>query len=201
MIILQKKEIDKMMLIKGNVKGAILKGHFDYIKDVKGEEGVRLIEKRLKDLGYLLDHNKIDDTKWYQESLACLVVLVCAEVFNWTQKEVREMAYQSPKYSFIVKLLMQHFVKIEKSFKMAPIYWRKHFDFSQMEVVGFNEKEKYGIIRLKNFHKYHPLICEYHRAYFKKIAEIMLGQVKVQVGHPKCLFRGDDYEEFKIIWQ
>ncbi len=201
MIILNKKEVDEMMSLKGNVKGAILKGHFDYVRDIKGEKGIELVEKRLEELGYPVDHRKIDDTKWYQEALACLIVLVCVEVFKWTQKEVREMAYQSPKYSFIVRLLMQHFPIIEKSFKLAPVYWRKNFDFARMEVAGFNEKEKYGIIQLKDFHKYHPLICEYHRAYFKKIAEMMLGQRKVEVDHPKCLFRGDSWEEFKIRWE
>jgi len=201
MIILSKEEIEKMMSVEGNVKGVILKGHFDYIRDLKGEKGVLLVERKLKELGYPLSHKEVDTAKWYQESLACLVLLVCAELFCWSQKDIREMAYQSPKYSFIVRLLMQNFIKIEKSFKMAPIYWRKHFDFSEMEVIGFNEEEKYGIVRLKNFHKYHPLICEYHRAYFKKIAEIMLGQRKTKVEHPKCLFRGDSFEDFKIIWE
>lgn len=201
MLQLSKEEVDKMMKIKGNVKGVILKGHFDYIRDLKGEEGIKKVEKRLLELGYPIDHKKIKEGKWYPEALACLIVLVCAEVFNWNQEGVRKMAYESPKYSFIVKVLMQHFVKIEKSFKMAPIYWRKHFDFSRMEVGGFSEKEKFGIIRLVDFHKYHPLICEYHRAYFQKIAEIMLGQRKVRVSHTKCLFREDDCEEFKIIWE
>jgi hypothetical protein len=201
MIMLSKEKVDEMMKLKGNVKGVILKGHFDYIRDLKGEKGIVLVEKRLKELGYPTKAKEIIPTNWYSEALACLIVLVCAEVFNWNQEDVREMAYQSPKYSFIVKLLMQHFVDIEKSFKLAPIYWRKNFDFAKMEVGGFNKKEKYGIIRLVNFHKYHPLICEYHRAYFKKIAEIMLGQRKVEVLHSKCLFRGDDCEEFKITWE
>lgn len=198
---LSKEEVDKMMKIPGNVKGTILKGHFNYIRDLKGDKGVKLVEERLESLGYPLKEKEVEESKWYSEALACLFVLVCVEIFNWTQEDVRKMAYESPKYSFIVKLLMQHFVKIEKSFKMAPFYWRKHFDFSRMEVGGFSEKEKYGIIRLVDFHKYHPLICEYHRAYFQKIAEMMLGQRKVRVEHPKCLFREDDCEEFKIIWE
>ncbi len=109
----------------------------------------------MKELGYPIDHQKIDDRGWYPEALACLIILVCAEVFKWTQKEVREMAYQSPKYSFIVKVLMTHFSNIEKNFKLAPFYLRRHFDFSKMEVAGFNMEEKYGIIRLKDFHKWH----------------------------------------------
>lgn len=201
MLNLSKDEVDKMMKIPGDVRGTILKGHFEYVKDLKGEEGVRLVEKRLEELGYPLRLKELIENKWYPESLACLFVLVCVEIFNWDQGDVRKMAYESPKYSFIVKLLMQHFVKIEKSFKMAPFYWRKHFNFSRMEVGGFSEKEKCGIIRLVDFHKYHPLICEYHRAYFQKIAEMMLGQRKVRVEHPKCLFREDNCEEFKIIWE
>jgi hypothetical protein len=201
MITLLKKEIDEMMKLKGNVKGVILKGHFDYIRDLKGEEGVKLVENRLEELGYPLEINKIDVIKWYPEAHSCLVIMVAAETFNWSKEDVFKMAYEAPKYSFIVKLLMQHFVKIEKTFHMVPRYWRQNFDFSEMETVGFNEKEKYGIIRIKNYHKYHPLICVYHQGYFQKIAEIMLGQSKVNVEHTKCLFEGNLYEEYKITWK
>jgi len=200
MIKLTKEEVNRLMKLKGNVKGAILKGHFDYIKDLKGEEGVEQVERRIKELGCSVKAKDIDKIRWYSEGLSCLVVLVAAELFKWEAQDVFKMAFEAPKYSFIVKLLMQHFAKIEKSFKMVPKYWRQHFDFSEMETAGFNEKEKYGIIRIKNFHKYHPLICVYHQAYFQKIAEIMIAEKKAKVEHTKCLFKDDPYEEFKITW-
>lgn len=201
MIAIKQKEIDKMMKLKGNVKGIILKGHFDYIRDLKGEKGVKTIEKRMEELGYPINPEKINPLKWYSQALSCLIILSSAEIFKWDKKDVFKMAYEASKHSFIVKLLMQYFIKIEKTFKMTPIYWRKHFDFSQLQTADFSEKEKYGIIRLKDFHKYHPLICEYHRGYFTKIAEIMLGQRKVNVEHTKCLFKRDPYEEFKITFK
>ena len=68
-------------------------------------------------------------------------------------------------------------------------------DYEVIKEMGISESEYF-----KNFHKYHPLICIYHQAYFQKIAEIMIAEKKVKVEHTKCLFRGDSYEEFKIIW-
>jgi len=201
MLTLKKEEVDKMMKLKGNVIGVILQGHFDYIRDLKGENGVKAVEARLKELGYPLKAENIINVKWYPESIACLITLVSVEVFGWDRKDVFEMAYQAPRYSFVVKLLMQHFLQIEKNFRMAPTYWHKHFDFSEMETAGFSEKEKYGIIMIKDFHKYHPLICVYHQGYFTRITELMLGSKEVKVNHTRCLFKGDPYEEFKITWR
>ena len=86
MIMLSKEKVDEMMKLKGNVKGVILKGHFDYIRDLKGEKGIVLVEKRLEELGYPIKAKEIIPTNWYSEALACLIVLVCTEVFNWTKK-------------------------------------------------------------------------------------------------------------------
>jgi hypothetical protein len=196
----KKEEVDKMMEEEGNVKGTILQAHFDYIRDIKGDKGVEMVERRLEKLGYPVKAKDINNVKWYSEALACLILLVCVEVFDWGEKEVFEMAYEAPKYNFIVKLLMQHFIKAEKSFKMAPKYWKKHFDFSEMETVGFDEKGKRGTIRIKDFHKYHPLVCVYHKGYFSKVAEMMLGQKNVKVDHTECLLKDGPYEEFKLTW-
>lgn len=201
MISLNKKEVDEMMKLGGNVRGVIVEGHFAYIKDKKGQRGVDKVKQRMKELGYQFDEKKISNTGWCPEPLACLINIVAAEVFNWNEKDVFEMGYETPKYSFVVKILMQYFLDIEKIFAKIPDYWQKNFDFGEMEVVSFSTKEKYGIIRIKDFYKYHPLICVYHEGYFTKIAELMLGSKKVKFDHPKCLFRNDPYEEFKISWK
>lgn len=201
MVSLNKKEVEEIMKLGGNVRGVIIEGHFAYIRDLKGEDGVRTVERRLEELGYPFKAGDVVNVKWYSEALACLIILAAAEIFKWEDKNVFEMAYQSPKYSFVVKILMQHFLDIEKSFAKIPDYWQKNFDFGEMEVIGFSTKEKYGIIKIKDFHKYHPLICIYHEGYFTKLAELMLGSKKVKIKHTECLFRNDPYEEFKINWK
>lgn len=197
---LKKEEVDKMMNLKGNVRGNILMGHFAYIEEKKGKEGIEKVKKRLAELGYSINENEIITTKWYPEALSCLIILVFAEIYNLDERGVFEMAYNSAKYSLVIRLFMQYFLNIEKVFRTVSSIWRKHFDFGEMKVIEFDNKKKFGLIRLYGFHKYHPLICTYHRGYFTKIAELALGSKNLKVEHPKCFFDNYNYEEFKIIW-
>jgi len=198
---LTKEEADRIMKIKGNVRGSILKGHFLYIEELKGKEGIELLKNKLKEIGYPVNPEDLNFSKWYPEALSCLIILAAVDVFNWEEKDVFEMAYQSAKYSIVVKLLMRYFLNIEKVFREVSSFWRKHFDFGEMKVIEFNLEKKFGIIRLYGYGKYHPLICVYHQGYFTKIAELALGKKTVKVEHPICLFNGYNYEEFKIIWE
>lgn len=204
---LTKERADRLMSLKGNLRGGFFAGHFKYVKDLKGEEGIKKVEKKLAELGYPLKEKEISNVKWYPEALACLMVLVTKEVFNLTKEDIFEMGKKSPRYSFIVRLLMSHFLKPERSFKEAPRYWRENYDFGEMKTIGFNEKEKYGLISIKNFRtskdadKYDPLICIYHEGYFLGIAQMAIPGKKVKIEHTKCLFNNQDQEEFKISWE
>ena len=42
-----KEELDEIMQIKGNVRGAILQTHAVYVEHKKGKEGVRMLEEKL----------------------------------------------------------------------------------------------------------------------------------------------------------
>lgn len=198
---LKKEEVDEMMKLKGNARGNILKEHFTYIKELKGEEGVEKVKKRLTELGYPLNDMNFSISKWYPEAFSCLIILVFAEIYRLSKKEIFEMAYNSAKYSLVVRLFMHYFLNIEKVFRSVASLWRKHFDFGEMKVIEFDDEKKFGIIRLYGYNKYHPLICIYHIGYFTKIAEIALASKKAKVEHTKCLFDGSNYEEFKITWK
>ena len=45
-----KEEVDEIMKIPGNVRGAILQTHAVYIEHKKGREGVKMLEEKLKEL-------------------------------------------------------------------------------------------------------------------------------------------------------
>ena len=47
-----KEELDKIMQIKGNVRGAIFQTHAVYIRLKKGDEGVKMVEEKLKELSH-----------------------------------------------------------------------------------------------------------------------------------------------------
>ncbi len=196
-----KEEVDKIMKLKGNVRGNILRGHFSYIEEQKGKKGVEKVKNRLAELGYPVNEKELETTKWYPEALSCLIILVFAEIYNLNEKDVFEMAYYSAKYSLVIRLFMHYFLDIEKVFRAVSAMWRKHFDFGEMKVAEFDKENKFGIIRLYGYHKYHPLLCIYHSGYFTRIAEIAVGQKKVKIEHSKCMFNGYNFEEYKIIWK
>jgi len=114
--------------------------------------------------------------------------------------DIFEMGNSAPKYSFIVKLLMKFFLSPLRSFKEGPNYWKKHYDFGILDTHELNEKEKYLVIRLKEY-KFHPIICIYFQGYFQRIAQYVIKSEKFTTEETKCMHRGDLYHEFVVHWQ
>lgn len=186
---------------KGEVRIATIQTHFQYIKEKKGEEGVKKVLEKLKELGYpidLLELQKQGPLEWIPTGLGDLVILVAKEVFGWTDKDIFDMGNSAPKYSFIVRMLMKTFLSITKVFKESPKYWEKHFTSGKLETIEINEKEKYLILHLK--HWCHPLMCIFYSGYFVRIGQYTL-KGKVTIEETKCMSKGDPYHEFIIRWE
>ncbi len=195
-----KEEADRLMKQKGNIRGAVLKTHAVYIRHREGEEGVKKVEEKLKELGYSLKFKEIKLMGWYPDGLRVLAMLCAKKLFNWTEKDIFEMGNTAPKYSFIVSLFMKYFLSVKDSYEASPGYWRKHFDFGELEAPEFNEKEKYLVVRLKGY-KSHPLECVYQRGYFLRIAQYVIKSKKITIEETKCPFRGDRFHEHIIRWE
>jgi hypothetical protein len=194
-----KEEADRLMQIKGNSRGEILRTHAVYIFYRKGEEGVRLVEKKMEEIGYPLRFKGIRPLTWYPEALSVLVILVAKEIFKWEDSDIFDMGNSAPKYSFIVKLLMKYFLSPKRSFEESPKYWRAYFDFGTSEAAEFNEKEKYLVVRVKGY-KFHPLVCIYHSGYFLRIAQFVIKSKRIAIKEIKCAHQGDPYHEYLISW-
>ena len=110
-----KEELDKIMQIKGNVRGAIFQTHAVYIRLKKGDEGVKMVEEKLKELGHPLKFEEVKPLDWYPEAISILIMVVIKEIFNWTDKDIFEMGNMAPKSSFIVRLVIKHFLTPQKS--------------------------------------------------------------------------------------
>jgi len=195
-----KEEMAQLIQIKGNVRGEVLRANAAYIKYREGEEGLILIEEKLEELGYPLKFKGFKSLKWYPESLSVLIILIAKDIFNWKNGDIFEMGNSAPKYSFIVQLLMRHFLSPRKCFEESPKYWKAHFDFGELETVEFNEKEKYLIVRVKGY-QFHPLICIYHSGYFLRIAQFVIKSQKITIDEVKCIYKGDSCHEYLIKWQ
>jgi len=193
-------EITKLINVPGKVRGQVFITDIEYLKNKVGEKGITLLKKKIKEWGDLFDYEKIETMEWYPVGLRVLSLLAIKETFNWGDKEIFDMGNSAPKYSFIVKLLMKYFLSTQKTFKESPKYWEKHYNVGELESIELNEKEKYGILRLKNF-KIHPILCTYYRGYFLRFAQYVIKSDKITIKETKCMFNGSPYHEFLIKWE
>ncbi len=184
---------------KGNVKGEVFRTHADYIRSKEGEDGVRKVEEKMKELGVPVNFSEIKSFEWENEGKSVLVIITAKEVFNWTEEDIFEMGRFAPRFSFVLKLLAQYLASIETLFKNAEKYWYKNYDFGKLENVSYNEERKEIIIREREI-KTHPLACIYHAGYFKGLCEFAVKSKNITVEETECMHKGKDYHEFIIKW-
>lgn len=194
------KIVDKLKKIPGNVRGAVILENVGFLKRKAGDDAVKELEKKFEDFGIISSFKRIKPMQFYPEYYSVLVILLTAEILDLDEEGIFKMGQESLQHSFFMKLFMNYFVSVEKTFKEAPKYWRKHFDFGELETVEFNGKKKYAIFRIKGY-KFHPIMCIYHKGYFLKVAQIALGRKTANIEETRCMFKGDPFHEFKLTWQ
>jgi len=194
---MEKEEADKLMKIRGKTKGSELLTLKKYIEAKYGREGVKKLEKKMTELGYPLYFDEIKPAHWYSEALTVLAIIVAKEIFNW--KDLFEFGYNSPVFSFGVRVFIK-FLPLPLFLKEVPKIWRKFVDVGTLETSQFNEKEKYIIIRFKDY-KFHSEMCRYYEGFFLRIAEYVIKSGKITIEETKCIYKGDSFHEFIVKWE
>ncbi len=186
--------------IKGHVKGSVLDTHAAYVRLKEGVAGLSKVEEKMKELGYPINLNEISPMKMYPVYLGLLILLAAKEIFNWTDDDIVEMGRAEAKYSFFLKLMARYFISPRQSYKATPKYWKRNWDFGELEAPEYNEKEKYCVIRIKKY-KTHPVACPHLTGYFITLAQMFLHGQNISVKEVKCIHRGDPYHEWIIRWE
>jgi hypothetical protein len=194
------EEIKKLIESRGKVRGVVFQTDAEYVRQKKGEEGLKALEKKTKELGYPIDYDRIKTMDWYSLGGRVVSLLAAKEVFNWGNKEIDDMGNSAPKYSFVVKMLLKYFLSLRRSLEEVPTYWAKHYTVGELEFIELDEEKKYYIIRLKNF-KIHPILCTYLVGYFRRFSQYVIKSKKITVEETKCMFKGDPYHEFVGRWE
>jgi len=196
-----KEQLDNLMKIKGEVRGAVFQTDAEYVRIKKGGRGLVLVQEELKKLGHPIDYASIKATEWYPLGLRAISLLTIKKVFDWDDRDIEEMGNAAPKYSFIVRLLMKYFLTFPMSYKQSPAYWKKHYTVGKFKTPGYDLNKKYYIARLEDF-KVHPILCVYLGGYFMRIGQFVLKEAKnFKVKETKCMFRGDSGHEFVITYE
>ncbi len=199
---INQEELQRLLELPGKVRGQVFITDFKYIKEKEGKRGLEILKKRMEKLGNPIDYERIKTFDWYPVGLRAVSLLVIKETFGFREKEISVMGNSAPKYSFIVKLIMKYFFSLHKVFQESPKYWKKHYNVGELETVELNEKEKYLIVRLKDF-KVHPILCNYlfEDGYFLRLAQYVLESPNITSRETKCMFKDDPYHECLIKWE
>ena len=195
---IKKEELEKLTGLDGKVRGAVFQTDARYVLEKEGEEGLKKLEKKTKELGYKIDYRNGKATDWHPVVLRIISLLLVKSVFDWTDKEIREMGKTAPKFSCIVKFIFKIFAPTKKLVKEIPSYWKEHYATGDLVVVRFDEKNREMFIDLKNF-KSHPVLCSYLEGYFERV--LMFVERGVKVEERKCVFKGDSCHEYFFTWE
>jgi len=195
---LTKEMAQKLMAMKGEARGTTIKYDWDFILRQKGEEGLKKLEEKMAELGFPLRYKEIKPVGFYPVGMDALSMLIIKELFDFGEKEFRELGAAEVKLSFLERLLVKYFASFSILIKGVPQMWQSHYTIGNLEVIEANEKEKYVILRLKDFTAHLPF-CFILRGFLPKTIE-MVKRVNATCEETKCTLRGDDYHEFVLRW-
>lgn len=191
---------DKLVNIKGNVRGAAFETDAFFVRSRYGDEGLARVRAELQRLGYPIAYDEIAAMEWRPVGLRALSLLVIRDVFDWKDDDVREMGDAAPKYSFIVKILMKFFVSPGVAFDRVPEYWARHYDVGRLQSVALREDEQHAVVRLHDFLT-HTIYCRYLEGFFGRLFKFTFPRSKVTVQETVCMHQGGSMHEFVARWE
>jgi len=196
--IISKEELNRLMNLRGKVRGDGMKNYAEFVFKEKGEEGLKKLEETMKSLGYPIKYREMRKMEFFPLGLEALTLVLIKQLFNFDDKKFQEMGKFGVKLSIIIKVFMQYFVSPEKLAKAASQMWRKGVTVGELKMVEYNKDKKYLILRLEDFY-FHPLHCHIIQGYFLAALQMLL-KIKATCQETKCLYRGDEFHEFLLKW-
>ncbi len=189
---------DDIVSRPGQTKGITFQTAYEYINRRKGEEGVKKIEEKMRELGYDFSFSDIDNYSWYSEGKSVLVIYLTRPVFGWGDDDIHDMGYSAASISRILKVAMS-FVSLQRTFNHAQKIWSKHYDFGNIEVIKLDKENKEAKAKLHDYH--FPYMSDYFCGYFSKLVELLTGASEVKAAHQPCESEdGKPCDEFTIVW-
>ncbi|MBD3208530.1 MAG: hypothetical protein GF370_03700 [Candidatus Nealsonbacteria bacterium] len=194
--IITKQEFDELMDIEGEGRGVLFKTALKFVLKEKGEEGVKMLERTMGDLGHPLE--KIKAMDFYPAGLYAAMLIIIKRLFSFDDEKFVEMGDFESKISIIVRLFTKFFGSAERAVQQVPKVWRTYFSFGKIEVAEMDEEKGFAVFRIQDF-SLHPLHCCILRGYFSSVVQMVVGR-KTTCQELKCVHEGDNYHEFRLKW-
>ncbi len=193
-----KEKFKQLINLKGEIRGNGIKNDVDFFTEQEGEEGLKNLEKAMKDLGYPIEYDKIKRMELYPVGVEAVTLTLIQRMFNYDNLMFQKMGRAEIKHSILVRLFMKYFLSLNRMAKVVPRMWHTYYTIGEMSVEKLDEKDGYAELILKNFHTT-PLVCETFKGYLPTLVQ-MIVKKPVSCEERKCIHKGDDYHEFVLNW-
>ncbi len=194
-----KEEANHFLEIPGKIRGSALLSDAENIEHRLGAEGMQRYQQAMEELGCPIDYGRIKAMGWYPLGWRVLSFVVLKQLFGWSDDDFREMGYNAPKYSFIVKFMMKFLSSPEGAFSKAPEYWKRYYSVGKLELGDYIEGSRGLSIYLRDF-KTVPSYCRFLEGFFQRLMQYLRPDEEVHCVEGTCEHRGEECHEFRISW-
>jgi len=198
---LTKQLAKKLLGIKGEARGLLLRDDLRFVLKEKGEEGIEKVEKELEKLGYPLDYKKIETFRFYPVGLRVLSLLAIKQAFNWKDSQIKGMCRAATGGSIILKSYTKFFGSQISAIKVGPKLYHAYFTVGKMEISEYDPEKKVTVLELTKELTFHSILCLCTEGYFEGLIKMVTGAKKIKCKEIKCVLKGDDCHQFEITWQ
>lgn len=140
-----KEKVQKILKRPEKIRGEVFRTDAKYIIEKEGKEGLKKVKKQAEKMGASIPYEEAESLEWYPVGLRMASFMVIIKVLDWREKDIRKMGYNALKTSFIVKLIAEFFLSLERILEKSPQYWDKYYTIGKLETAEVNMEEKYCI--------------------------------------------------------
>jgi len=194
-----KEEADRIMSLPGEARGSSFITDALYVRSRGGDEAMRQIQAETERLGHPIDYDSITGMTWHPLGLRVLSLVVIRDFFDLDDAGLTEMADYAPKRSFIMRMLIRYFVSLKAFAGQFESGWEKHYTVGTLRAEALDERACTMTIRLRDF-QMHEVQCPYLAGFIRSTVGFLLPDKRITVVEQKCMFRGDDYHEYRVTW-
>jgi len=172
-----------------------------YVLRREGEEGLKKLEKKAKELNIGIDYRTAKTMELYPVGLAAISLLLIKETFGWQDEDIVAIGKNAPKVSFVAKIFFKLFLSLDKLTEQVPRFWREHFTVGELQLTSFDEEKKIIVLRLTGL-SLHPIFCIYFAGYVETVMAFTRKAKNIKVREVKCPFKESvKFHEYQITWQ
>ena len=197
--LLTKEKSQRLINIKGKIKGVGIKQDWDFVLKEKGTNGLKKLEDKMGKLGYSLKYKDIKSGKFYPLGIDTISLLAMKELFGFDEKEFIKMGMSYLELSMVFKVFAKYLLSPKRIAEQASRIWNSYYTVGALKVVEVDEEKKNMTLRIEDF-DIDSLYCWIYKGNFIKILQVVT-KGKVNCEERKCTFRGDQFHEFFLTWE